>query len=280
MPTPQTRPGQQDGQYYVVNTSFTSQIPHPLNFEQNATLRDQLMPPIPPSTKTIGDLLADRKPAVSWKWYSGAWDLAVTETANDATKCLTPPPSANNPPATGLCFQYHHQPFAYYQRWGSSSPENFHAHLQDEKNFFSDLKGGSLPSVSFIKPVGVDNDHPGYAAIIAGQTHVAALVNAVCHSPYWKNTAIIIAYDENGGRVDHVMPPHVDEWGTGTRVPGIIISPYAKPHFVDHTTYETVSILSFIEERFGLSHLNGRDAKANPLSNAFNFAQPPQSCGS
>jgi acid phosphatase len=279
MPVPQTAPGPSSaGRYYVVNTTYSQNLPHPIAFETNPAARDQLLAPIPSSQKTIGDLLTDHKPSIGWKWYSGGWDLALQMKPNDATRCQTPPPTANNPPTTGECFQYHHQPFAYYERWGSSSPANFSAHLQDETHFFGDLRTGRLPGVSFIKPVGVDNDHPNYSDIIAGQLHVAQLVDAVCRSPYWKTSAIIITYDENGGRWDHVTPPHIDEWGAGTRVPAIIISPYAKPHFVDHTQYETVSILSFIEKRFGLPALGSRDAKANPLSNAFDFDQQPLSC--
>ncbi|HXP93993.1 MAG TPA: alkaline phosphatase family protein, partial [Candidatus Binatia bacterium] len=175
---------------------------------------------------------------------------------------------------------YHHQPFAYYERWGSSSPDNFKRHLQDEQRFLSDLRAGQLPSVAFVKPVGINNDHPNYASVMAGQVHVAELVDAVCRSPYWKSTAIVITYDENGGRWDHVTPPHIDEWGAGTRVPAIIVSPYAKAHFVDHTEYETVSILSFIEKRFGLPSLGSRDAGANPLTSAFDFTQRPLSCRS
>jgi phospholipase C len=102
----------------------------------------------------------------------------------------------------------------------------------------------------------------------------------VCASSYWKDTAIIVTYDENGGRWDHVAPPKIDQWGPGTRVPAIIISPYAKPHFVDHTEYETVSILALIEKRFGLTSLNARDERANPLLNAFDFAQVPLACHS
>jgi len=279
MPKPQTSPGPiQGGTYYVVNTTFTRNIPHPLAFNASPANRDQLLAPIPPSQKTIGDLLTDHKPPISWKWYSGGWDLAIQEVPNAATKCQTPPPVTNDPPTTGYCFQYHHQPFAYYQRWGSSSPQNFKAHLQDEQRFFRDLRSGSLPSVAFVKPVGVENDHPNYSALIAGQNHVKELVDAVCRSPYWNSTAIIITYDENGGRWDHVPPPRIDEWGPGTRVPAIIVSPYAKPHYVDHTRYETVSILSFIERRFGLPALGTRDARANPLTNAFDFTQRPLSC--
>jgi phospholipase C len=279
MPTPQTSPGPTaNGQYWTVNTTFTRNIPHPIAFDSNPANRDQLLAPIPASQKTIGDLLTDHSPSLSWKWYSGGWDLAIQESANDATRCQTPPPVANNPPASGMCFQYHHQPFAYYERWGSSNPENFKAHLQDEQRFFDDLKTGGLPAVSFVKPVGVDNDHPGYASLIAGQQHVAELIGAICRSPYWKNTAVIITYDENGGRWDHVAPPHLDQWGPGTRVPAIVVSPYAKPHYVDHTQYETVSILSLIEKRFGLPALGARDAKANPLENAFDFSQRPLTC--
>ena len=102
----------------------------------------------------------------------------------------------------------------------------------------------------------------------------------MCRSPYWKNTAVIITYDENGGRWDHLTPPKIDQWGPGTRVPAIIISPYAKPHYVDHTQYETVSILAFIEKLFRLPSLNARDAHASPLLNAFDFSQAPLACQS
>ncbi len=85
-------------------------------------------------------------------------------------------------------------------------------------------------------------------------------------SPAWDDTAIIITYDENGGRWDHVAPPGVDQWGPGTRVPAIIISPYAKKGFVDHTQYDTTSILKFIETRWDLAPLTTRDANANDLT--------------
>jgi phospholipase C len=108
---------------------------------------------------------------------------------------------------------------------------------------------------------------------MAGQQHVADLVAAIQSSPYWKDSAIIITYDENGGRWDHVAPPVVDRWGPGTRVPFIVISPWAKHGFVDHTQYETVSILAFIEKLYNLQPLGTRDAAANPFSNAFDFTQ-------
>jgi phospholipase C len=82
---------------------------------------------------------------------------------------------------------------------------------------------------------------------------------------------VIVAYDEHGGRWDHVPPPVIDRWGPGLRVPSVIISPFAKQGFVDHTEYETVSILKFIETRWGLPPLDERDQRANDLVRALAF---------
>jgi acid phosphatase len=106
--------------------------------------------------------------------------------------------------------------------------------------------------VGFVKPDGTDNEHPGYANLYDGETHAARLIETIMHSRLWKSTAIIVTYDENGGFWDHVPPPKLDRWGDGTRVPAIVISPFASRHFVDHTTYVTTSILGFIEKRFDL----------------------------
>ena len=131
------------------------------------------------------------------------------------------------------------------------------------------MSTGRLPTVSFIKPLGDHDEHPGYATIAAGQRHVAELVKAVQDSRYWATSVIIVTYDEHGGRWDHVAPPVIDRWGPGLRVPAIIISTSAKKGFVDHTRYETVSILRFIETRWGLAAVGDRDDRANDLTNAF-----------
>jgi acid phosphatase len=228
---------------YVVNTAYTVNNPHPAR-----AAAANLVPSFP--NPTIGDRLSAAN--VSWKWYSGGW--------NDALAGKPDP-----------LFQYHHQPLAYFASFADGTAAKA-AHLQDEANFLADLRNHQLPAVSFIKPLGPDNEHPGYAALLRGQDHVAALVQAVQRSPYWKNAAIVITYDENGGRWDHVAPPGpFDRWGPGSRVPAIVISPWAKRHFVDHTQYETVSILALLEKRFNLQPLGSRDAAANPLTNAFDF---------
>jgi acid phosphatase len=126
--------------------------------------------------------------------------------------------------------------------------------------------------VSFIKPAGANNEHPGYTNVVRGQQHVADIVSTVRNSNIWNTCAIIITYDENGGRWDHVVPPvRADGWGTGTRVPAIIISPLARRGYVDHTEFETVSILKFLGSRFNLAPLSARDADpaVNDLVDAF-----------
>ena len=133
--------------------------------------------------------------------------------------------------------------------------------------------GGKLPAVTFIKPLGPDNEHPGYATLLTGQQHVADLVSTIQNSAYWADTAIIITYDEHGGRWDHVAPPVIDRWGPGLRVPTIVISPFAKKGFVDHTQYDTTSILRLIEDRWNLQPLGTRDAATGNLSTAFDFSQ-------
>jgi phospholipase C len=122
-----------------------------------------------------------------------------------------------------------------------------------------------------VKPIGESNEHPGYADLISGERHTLGLISAVRNGQNWKDAVIIVTYDENGGFWDHVAPPKVDRLGPGSRVPAIIISPFARRGFVDHTTYDTMSILALIEHRFGLAPLGTRDAAANDMSAAFDF---------
>ena len=222
-------------------------------------------PTQPGYTPNIGNRLDDA--GISWKWYSGGWSLALTD----------------NVAANAALFQFHHQPFAYYTKYAPFSDTNGTpnpattgpaAHLQDEQEFFTDVNWHRLPAVTFIKPLGPNNEHPGYADEVTGQQHVADLVAAIQKSPYAKDTVIIITYDENGGRWDHVVPPvRPDGWGVGTRVPGIIISPWSKGGLVDSNEYETVSILKLIERRFRLAPLAVRDADpaVSDLTTAFNW---------
>src|SRR5579859_5381511 len=106
--------------------------------------------------------------------------------------------------------------------------------------------------------------------------YVTGIVNAVMAGPDWSTTAIFIGYDEWGGFYDHVAPPRVDGETLGFRVPGLVISPYARQGYVDHNVYTPVSWLRLVEERFGLPSLTARDATASDMSDAFDFNQAPR----
>jgi phospholipase C len=232
---------------YVVHTVYSRNPPHPASIKDP----DQLMPLL--TMPTIGDRLSEK--GISWAWYSGGWNDAV----------------AGRPDPL---FQFHHQPFNYFALYAEGTAARAE-HLKDVEDFLAALRTSSLPAVSFIKPIGGYNEHAGYSDLLRGQQYAADLVKAVQESPVWKDSVIIITYDEGGGRWDHVPPPRGDRWGPGVRVPAIVISPYAKRGFVDHTSYETVSILKFIETRWNLAPLGNRDAAANNLLNAFDFSQNP-----
>ncbi|MGC4093891.1 MAG: acid phosphatase [Polyangiaceae bacterium] len=208
---------------------------------------------------TIGDRLSAA--GVSWAWYSGGWNEV---TAHLESSGALPEGGLT---ARGSLFGYHHQPLAYFETFAPGSQAR-REHLKDEEDFREAARNGTLPAVSFVKPSGVDDEHPLMATLTRGQEYVSELVGLIMDSPNWQTSAIILTYDENGGFADHVPPPVIDRWGPGVRVPAPILSPFAKKGFVDHTQYETVSILTTLERRFGLEPLSDRDANANDLTPA------------
>ena len=137
----------------------------------------------------------------------------------------------------------------------------------------------SLPAVSWVVPDGQDSDHYtliGGKNVDNGPDWVASVVNSIGQSSYWNSTAIIIVWDDWGGFYDHVPPPQLDYQGLGFRVPMIVVSPYAKKGYVDHTQYEFGSILKFVEQTFGLPSLGTTDVRAHNIVDAFNFTQKPR----
>jgi phospholipase C len=146
-----------------------------------------------------------------------------------------------------------------------------------DTKIFDDIKHGMLPAVSWITPDGQNSDHPGEQCTCdKGPSWVASIVNKIGKSKYWKSSAIIVVWDDFGGYYDHVPPPLYDkQGGLGFRIPMIIISPYVQAH-VEHTQYETASILTFIEDNWNLGSLNKLDKRATSIGNAFNFSQTPR----
>ena len=210
---------------------------------------------MPPQTaRTIGDALSEK--GVSWAWYAGAWNQALADRAiiYDNGK---------------VNFQPHHQPFNYFLRFAPGTADRAE-HLKDGGEFLRDIDAGTLPQVAFYKPQGNLNEHPGYAEVLSGDRHIVSLIQRIqANTALWRKTAIIVAYDENGGFWDHVPPPAGDRWGPGNRVPLIIVSPFAKKRHVDHTQYDTTSIIKFITRRFALEPLAGVRANAGDLTAAF-----------
>lgn len=205
---------------------------------------------LPPQTQQhIGDLLSAK--GIDWAWYGGAWQAALD---NRSTAIGTPMPN----------FQTHHQPFNYFADLAPGT-EARAAHLRDGglggEAFIQAIDAGKLPAVTFYKPQGNLNEHAGYADVASGDQHIADVIAHLQKSPQWSNMLVVVTYDENGGFWDHAAPPKGDRWGPGSRIPALIVSPYAKKDFVDHTAYDTTSILRFITRRFALPALPGLTAR-------------------
>jgi phospholipase C len=162
--------------------------------------------------------------------------------------------------------------------------------IQSLSNFFAAAKLGTLPAVSWIVPNASVSEHPP-GRVSAGQTYVTGLINAIMESPDWSSTAIFLSWDDWGGFYDHAVPPHIDRNGYGLRVPGIVISPYARQGFIDHQILSNDAYTKFIEDDFlGGERLDPRTdgrpdrrpdvREANPrlgdLLKDFNFNQPPR----
>jgi phospholipase C len=123
------------------------------------------------------------------------------------------------------------------------------ANVRDLGSYYAAARAGTLPSVSWITPSGPDSEHPP-ASVHQGQAYVTSIVNAAMKSPDWDSTAIFLSWDDWGGFYDHVAPPAVDRNGYGLRVPGLVISPYAKRGYVDHQVLSSDAYLKFIEDDF------------------------------
>lgn len=265
-----------DGKFYAVNTMQPPYQPSgnaPASVAGSNALYANAAKPttLPPQTATtIGDLLDARN--VSWKWYGGAWNSALQDGMQDPTTPRSVIYAGNSygvATTANVDFQPHHQPFNYYAKADPVTGAAYRStHLKDYTDLVADAAAGTLPAVSFYKPEGLYNQHPGYANIADADQKIADLITKLQASPQWNNMVIVVTYDEFGGTWDHVAPPKGDLLGPGTRIPALVISPLARKGTVDHTPYDTGSVLRLITRTFGLDALPGlttRDAalKAN-----------------
>lgn len=264
-----------DGKFYAVNTMQPPYQPSgnpPAAADASELYADPSRATTLPaqSAVTIGDRLDAQH--VSWAWYAGAWNAAVADgrrPAGQTRRAIYAPET----PAGSPDFQPHHQPFNYYAKFDPTTGAKERAeHLKDYDDLIADIAAGRLPSVAFYKPQGNLNQHPGYASIEEGDAHIAGLIAKLRASPQWSHMVIVITYDEFGGAWDQVAPPHGDLLGPGARIPAIVISPLAKRSTVDHTPYDTASVLRLIIRRFDLESLPGIVRRDRALAE---HAEPP-----
>jgi phospholipase C len=235
--------------------------------------------------ETIGDRLSAK--GVEWAWYAGGWSNADGRvnapgwTNGLGPTCADPNanPAATFPNCPDGLFQFHHQAFNYFANFAPGTAARAD-HLLDEAEFVAAAKSGRLKQVSFVKPIGAENEHPGYASETNADQTLVKLIDTILTGPNGHDTLIIITYDEFGGQWDHVPPPPynydryaaADVWGPGTRIPAILISKRLPHSGVDHTAHDTTSIIKLIEERFHIAPLSSRDGKVQSLRSALDAA--------
>ncbi|HEY9152846.1 MAG TPA: alkaline phosphatase family protein [Anaerolineales bacterium] len=215
---------------------------------------------------------------VSWKYYVQTG--TQPDCANDAADC---PPVHQDAKTPGIW-----NPLPYFD---TVKQDGQLQNITNVTNFYKDAQNGTLPAVSWITPSGGNSEHPP-ALVSDGQAWTASLINAVMQGPDWDSTAIFLSWDDWGGFYDHVVPPHVDQNGYGLRVPGIVISPYAKQGYIDHQTLSHDAYVKLIEDIFvGGQRLNpATDGRPDPrptvredvsilgnLLSDFDFTQAPRS---
>jgi acid phosphatase len=270
---------------YAVNTSQPSYQPF-----SPGTAPSRLLPPL--TNPTIGDRLSAAH--VDWAWYAGGWSNADGDvgapgwTNGNGPTCSDPYhlSTAVYPNCPDGDFQFHHQAFNYYANYAPGTQAR-KDHLKDEVEFQNLAAASSqackLKPVSFIKPLGEENEHPGYASESEGSNHLVGLLKAIEGSACAKDTMVIVTYDEFGGQWDHVAPPGTiggvpgahDKWGPGTRVPALVVSPLLKSDFVvDHVEHDTTSILTTIEKRWNVKPLGTRDAAVASMATVFKAITP------
>ncbi len=264
-------------------------------------------PVIRMSGRNIGDLL--NKKGIAWGWFEGGF----RPTGQIAGKAVCGSNHIGSNRKTMADYLPHHEPFQYYK--STANPHHLPPlsaktvgrkdranHQYGLSDFWAAIKAGNLPAVSFIKAPGYEDGHPGYSDPLAEQKFLVQTINRLQKTPFWKDMAIIISYDDSDGSYDHVMPPIINyssgpadaltgagqcgipasgaytgRCGHGPRLSLLVVSPFAKVNFVDHSITDQTSIIRFIEDNWGLGRIGGGsfDEKAGSLGNMFDFSKKP-----
>jgi phospholipase C len=224
------------------------------------------IPSVAPKGVNLSDVLAnlptifDRLQAagISWKFYVQNYDSTITyrdvgTSGNRASQVIW-------------------VPLLNFDRF--IDDPTLSSHIVDLSQYYIDLDNGTLPAVSYLVPSGA-SEHPP-SSLMSGQRFVKNVIQELMRSTAWDSSAFMLAYDDWGGWYDHVTPIQVDKYGYGPRVPVLLISPYAKTGYIDHTVLDFTSMLKFIEQNWNIAPLAQRDTNANNFLSAFDFNQTPR----
>ena len=282
-----------NGRLLCMTQMTQSDIPNYFTYAQNFTLGDHMFSSISSDSfsnhlytiaATNGGVIQNNSPSkgaggVGCQGNAGTSAMVMDESGDVTNQypCWDLPTLGDLLDAAGITWRaYATVPYNVYNTYIAinhvyNSPI-WAQHVFPATQFNADALAGKLPAVTWLTAKA--NEHPP-ASTCLGENWTVDTMNAVMQGPDWNSTAIFITWDDYGGFYDHVSPPPEDIYGLGPRVPLLIISPFAKPGFISHTQYEFSSVLKFIEERFGLPSLNGRDLNASDMLDSFNFLQTP-----
>ena len=205
---------------------------------------------------TIFDRLQER--GISWKFYIRNYDPSLNYRSLAQLDYLPP--------------QVQWVPLLGFDRF--IDDPDLSSRIVDLSEYYDDLQNGTLPAVSYVLLLGA-SEHPISDPALGTQA-TRSMIQTLMQSDAWNRSAFFLTYDDWGGWYDHVAPPQVDERGYGFRVPALLVSPYARRGYVDHTLLDHTSLLKFIEENWDIPPLAQRDARANNFTTAFDFAGAPR----
>jgi phospholipase C len=261
-------PNCETGHYYILNNYNPGYFGDGSNayIDQNVNNTPFTIPPS--SVRNIGDAMLEEN--VSWKYYGDQWNAYLTDKyqQNYGTVGSTSDQYCN------ICN------FFQYSTSIMTKAAVRTAHLKDTTDFYTDIKNGTLPAVSFVKPSGWVDGHPASSTLILFEGFVKKIVDSVKANPkLWASTAIMITFDEGGGYYDSGYVQALDYFGDGTRIPMIVVSPWATGGHISHTYSDHVSILKFIEYNWKMSPLTerSRDNLPNPRASRSNPYVPKNS---
>ena len=256
------------GHYYLLNNYNPGYFGNGNNAFTDTNANNTVFTIPPSSTPSIGDTMLANN--VSWKYYGDQWNNYVS----DPYQLNYGAVGKNSDEYCNIC-----NPFQYDTSI-MSNPTIRNAHIQDTANLYSDIQNGTLPAVSIVKPSGLVDGHPSSSKLNLFEGFTKKIINEVkANSALWKDTAIFITFDEGGGYYDSGYVQPVDFFGDGTRIPLIVVSPYAKGGRIIHDYSDHVSLLKFIEANWALPTVTARsrDNFPDPIASPDNPYVPTNS---